>query len=241
MGRLLTASACAAAVLLLATACQDGADEGDGAASTLTFLVAETAERPAAYWQEAADRVGASVDVKVEVTVIPLGADPTGHVRDLIAAGSALPDVMAGVSPNGLGTPELLYAWQDAELTRFRLPYAGSVAGKVYRLPATGEAMPLVYYNKKLLPEPPGTYAELLMTADALKDDGVRPFAVGGVDAATLLWSATVTTDVYREAPTWMQHRRLGHVHFCDEGFQSSAEKLAGLGEYISLTDSGGD
>lgn len=247
MGRILAASACAAALLLTVSACQGDSGADDTGGTALTFVVAETAERPAAYWQEAVDRVAAAEGgLDIALTVIPLGADPTGHVRQMLGESGALPDIMAGVSPQGLGTPELLYGWQAEETVRFRLPYSGTVAGQIYRLPATGEALPLVYYNKDLLAEAgvdevPGTFAELLKAADALKDAGVRPFAVGGVDAATLLWSTTIATDVYRVSPGWMQHRRLGHVHFCDEEFRASAEKIADLGDYISLSDAGGD
>ncbi|MEV0650859.1 extracellular solute-binding protein [Phytomonospora sp. NPDC050363] len=241
MGRLLAASACAAAVLLTASACQGAADSEEPGAPGLTFLVAETAERPAAYWTEAVERVADANGLEIELTVIPLGGDPTAHVRQMLGEGAPLPDIMAGVSPKGLGTPELLYGWQPEEIARFRQPYSGSVAGQIYRLPATGEAVPVVYYNKDLLGEVPGTYAELLKTAGELKGDGVRPFALGGVEAATLLWSATITTDVYRESPTWMQHRRLDHVHFCDKEFRAAAEKVTELGEYVSITDNGGD
>jgi len=244
MGRLLAAGACAAALLLTVSACQGDSEAEDAG---LTFLVAETAERPAAYWQEAVDRVAAAEGgLDIALTVIPLGTDPTGHVRQMLSTGGALPDIMAGVSPQGLGTPELLYGWQPEETVRFRLPYAGTVAGQIYRLPGTGEALPLVYYNKDLLAEAgidevPGTFADLLKAADALLDAGVKPFAVGGVEAATLLWSTTIATDVYRVSPGWMQHRRLGHVHFCDEEFRASAEKVADLADYISLSDAGGD
>ena len=244
MARLLPASACAAALLLLASACQNSPGGDDR--PTLTFLAAETAERPATYWQEAVNRVAEAEHVSIELTVLPLGEDPTAYAGRMLIESGALPDVMAGVSPQGLGTPELLYAWQPEEVARFRRPYAGTVKGQIYRLPTTGEAVPLVYYNEDLFERagidgPPGTYAELLGDAAALKEAGVRPFALGGVDAATTVWSAAIATDVDRPSPGWMQHRRLGHVHFCDAGFRGSAEKVAELGAYVSLTDGGGD
>jgi ABC-type glycerol-3-phosphate transport system substrate-binding protein len=242
--------ALAAAALTAVTglsACSVGDDDSSSAAKgkkEITFLVFETPNLNAQYWDAAIKRVtNKNPDISVKKIVSP-DQDRTTYAKQLLTSGQ-FPDVMIAVSPAGFAEAGNLYAWSPDELKDFMYPTNGAVNGKVYQLPANTQTIPVVYYNKHLFAKagisaPPKTYAELLDDATKLKNQKITPFVVGGVhDALGPTFAGILATDVYAKNPNWMHDRRAGKVKFSDPDFKAGAAKLADLAAkgYIDKRD----
>jgi ABC-type glycerol-3-phosphate transport system substrate-binding protein len=249
MKRTLALAAGALSLALTMSACTVGDDTGSSQGTgtkEISFLVFETPNLTPQYWDAAIKRV---TDQHKEITVKKLVApdpDRTTYAKQLLTSGQ-FPDVMIAVSPAGFAEGGNLYAWTDAELEKFQFPKNGAIGGKVYQLPANTQTIPVVYYNKKQFADagiitPPKTYADLLDAAAKLKAKGITPFVVGGGKdpfASTLLWTATLATDLYATTPDWMAKRRAGSVKFSDPGFVKATTKFADLAAkgYIDKKD----
>jgi multiple sugar transport system substrate-binding protein len=208
-----------------------------GGSVTLSFLVFETPNLNAAFWDAAVARASAKVPgVTIKKQVTP-NVDRTGYAKQLDASG-ALPDILQSVNPAGFAEAGKLAAFTPEELKNFIAPQAGAVNGKVYQLPYNTQVIPVVYYNKTQfaaagITEPPKTYQQLLDVSEKLKAKGTTPFVVGGGGADT--WAdmypltGTVATDVYRKTPDWLTRKRAGQVKFTDMDFTTAAGKVVDL------------
>ncbi|RCG28626.1 extracellular solute-binding protein [Sphaerisporangium album] len=232
------------AATLAAAGCGVGGEKpsetsASGGDVTLTFLVFETPNLDAAFWDAAIARASAKVPgVTIKKLVSP-NVDRTGYAKQLDASGN-LPDILQSVNPAGFAQAGKLAPFTDEELRNFIAPKAGAIAGKVYQLPYNTQVIPVVYYNKDAFAKAgitgtPRTYPELLDVSAKLKDKGITPFVVGGGGADT--WAdmypltATVATDVYHKTPDWLTQRATGSVKFAGPDFTKAAQKVADLAQ----------
>jgi len=204
---------------------------------TLSFLVFETPNLDAAFWDAAIARASAKVPgVTIKKLVTP-NVDRTGYAKQLDASGN-LPDILQSVNPAGFAQAGKFAAFTADELENFVAPTAGAVAGKIYQLPYNTQVIPVVYYNKTQfaeagVTETPTTYRQLLDVSARLKAKKITPFVVGGGGADT--WAdmypltGTVATDVYARTPDWLTQRAAGSVKFADPAFTSAAQKISDL------------
>lgn len=227
--------------LLTVSGCGMGAEAEKPATGggnvTLSFLVFETPNLDAAFWDAAIARASAKVPgVTIKKLVTP-NVDRTGYAKQLDASGN-LPDILQSVNPAGFAQAGKFAAFTADELENFVAPTAGAVAGKIYQLPYNTQVIPVVYYNKTQfaeagVTETPTTYQQLLDISAKLKAKKITPFVVGGGGADT--WAdmypltGTVATDVYRKTPDWLTQRAAGSVKFADPAFTSAAQKIADL------------
>ncbi|MFC4592062.1 ABC transporter substrate-binding protein [Sphaerisporangium corydalis] len=228
---------------LAATGCGVGAEPAAapsaGGKVTLTFLVFETPNLDAKFWDAAIARASAKVPgVTIKKLVTP-NVDRTGYAKQLDASGN-LPDILQSVNPAGFAQAGKLAAFTGEELKNFIAPTAGAVDGKIYQLPYNTQVIPVIYYNKDAFAKAgitatPKTYKELLDVSAKLKAKGVTPFVVGGGGADT--WAdmypltGTIATDVYSKTPDWLTRRAAGSVAFKDADFTKAAQKVADLAE----------
>ncbi|WP_155360087.1 ABC transporter substrate-binding protein [Acrocarpospora macrocephala] len=231
--------------MLVAAGCGMGTQEPSGAPAAsgaaaeveLSFLVFETPNLNAAFWDAAIARATAKVPgVKIKKLVTP-NVDRTAYAKQLDAAGN-LPDILQSVNPAGFAEAGKLAPFTPEELANFTAPAAGAIDGKVYQLPYNTQVIPVVYYNKDQFSKAgitatPTTYQELLDASAKLKKAGFTAMIVSGGGADT--WAdmypltGTVATDVYKKTPDWLVQRRTGAVKFSDPDFVKAAGKIADL------------
>jgi multiple sugar transport system substrate-binding protein len=214
-----------------------GTATASGGKVTLTFLVFETPNLNAAFWDSAIARASAKVPgVTIKKLVAP-NVDRTGYAKQLDASGH-LPDILQSVNPAGFAQAGKLAAFTGDELKNFIAPTAGAIQGKIYQLPYNTQVIPVAYYNKAAFAKAgitatPKTYQELLDVCAKLKAKGITPFVVGGGGADT--WAdmyaltGAVATDVYKKTPDWLTKRAAGSVKFTDPDFTAAAKKIADL------------
>src|SRR3954452_20139878 len=229
-----------AAVLLVAAgvnACGGNGGTGDADKREITFLTFESPNLTTKYWDSAIKRItDEHPDLSVKRLTAPSAGDRTNYAQQLLDSGQ-FPDVMVGIPASDFAADGNLAEWSKDELKDFVVPSAGLINGKVYQLPANTQAIPLVYYNRKLFADagiahPPTTWSELLAASAALKARGTPPFVIGGgkdAFASGLLLTGTVGTDVYAAEPDWMSRRRADRVRFADAAFVKAAGKVADL------------
>jgi len=213
----------------------------------ISFLTFESPNLTPQYWDAAIKRVtDKHPDLKVKRLTAPSAGDRTNYAKQLLQSGQ-FPDVMIAISPSGFAEAGNLAEWSKDELKDFVFPDAGLIKGKIYQLPANTQAIPQVYYNKKMFADAgittaPKTWPELLDASAKLKAKGLQPFVVGGgkdAFASGLLLTGTVSTDVYQSTPDWMTQRRDNKVKFTDPTFVKAATKVADLAKqgYINKQD----
>lgn len=256
MRRSLAAGAALLAVILGPSACSTKDTTGDKGGSgagkkQVTFLLFETPNLPASYWDTQIKRVTDKYpDIAVKKVVSPT-EDRDAYGKQLLGSGQ-FPDVHIGLKDiAGFAEGGNLYAWTAQDLKDFKCTTCGAIGGKAYQLPANTQTHSNVYYNKKLFAQagitaPPKTYAELLDAAAKLKAKGITPFVIGGGKdpfASSLAWTAALTTDLYAKNPEWMHQRRAGKVKFSDPDFRKATQKFADLASkgYLERKDIGRD
>lgn len=234
----LASSALIALAALAGCSVKDGSGGGSAKGKKqITFLVFETPNLPAQYWDAAIKRVTTKYpDISVKKLISPT-QDRTAYAKQLLTSGQ-FPDVMIAVSPAGFAESGNLYAWQPGELKDFTYPGNGAVNGKIYQLPANTQTIPVVYYNKSLftranITAPPKTYAEMMADAAKLKAKGITPFVTGGGkdihDALGPMFAGMLGTDLYAKNPNWMHDRRAGKTKFSGPEYVKAAGKLSDL------------
>ncbi|MFI6497300.1 ABC transporter substrate-binding protein [Nonomuraea typhae] len=242
------------AALLALTACTvneaaappSGGQAPSGGSKTVSFLLFESPNLDAAYWDAQIKRATDAVPgITVKKVVAPSAGSRDEFAKQLIASGQ-FPDVHVGLQ-DILGFAPSLYAWTPEDLEDFECTTCGAIGGKVVQLPTNTQTHSNVYYNKDLFEKagiaaPPRTYAGLLDAAAKLKAAGITPFVIGGgpdAFASTLAWTGVLTTDVYGKDPAWMRMRREGKVKFTDPGFKAATQKFADLAAkgYIDKKD----
>ncbi|WP_175541223.1 extracellular solute-binding protein [Streptomyces aidingensis] len=201
----LAGSLAAAAVLGTAAGC--GPVSGDGSPVTLELIAADYGERTAVpikeYWDDLTERFHqANPEVTVEVELVPW-EELDATLAERVEQGRP-PDISQATFYAGYATEGLLY--QAKEILPLpvqsdfvtTLAHAGEVDFQQFGIPFI-TSTPRLFYNTALfdaagIEEPPGSWAELAATAQALKDSGVTtPYALQfGPDS------------IHEEAMVWM-------------------------------------
>lgn len=227
----------AAAVALVGCTAGGTPSSGSDGNVTLTFLVAESPNLTAEYWDAAIARASEKVPGVTIKKVV--GENTPAYAQQLFASGQA-PDIFATGIANGLAQKGELAEYtreelEEAGITDFT---SGTIDGKFYGIPGGAQAIPLVYYNKDLFAQagisaPPASYAELLEDCAKLQAAGIAPFEIGGGGkdtwATVLPLNAAVAADVLISDPEWFIKREKNEVKFTDPEFVGAAAKVAKL------------
>jgi multiple sugar transport system substrate-binding protein len=233
----LVAGAAAAALALSGCTAGSAASADPKGDVTLTFLVSESPNLTAEYWDAAIARASEKVPgVKIKKIV---GENTPAYAQQLFASGQA-PDIFATGIANGLAQQGKLAEYSRKELEKAGITdfTSGTIDGKFYGVPTGAQAIPLVYYNKDLFQKAgisgaPTTYAELADDAAKLKAAGIPAFEIGGGGKDT--WAtefalvAAVAADVLTKDPNWFLKRGTDEVKFTDPEFVASAKKIQDL------------
>lgn len=233
----------AAAVLAL-TSCSGGGGQSDGAAGdvdTETFLTFETPAITPEFWDMAIDTTLESVPgLEIERILTP-DADRNAYAKQLQASGQ-FPGLLASISPGDFVDAGLLAPYDKEWLEEnFLYPEATEIDGAAYQPPAGAQILPMVYYNKTIFNdlglEVPTTWDEFTDVVTALKDAGVTPIELAGLEtwSAGMPIVALASVDVLGNNPDWIQERYEGEVKFTDPEFASAMQKqqeLIELGAY---------
>ncbi len=152
----------------------------------LDFLVFETPNLPAEFWDDAIDRTVADFP---QFSVNKLVAPDLNIAEYLtqLAATDQLPDVMMSNFPTADFIAEgLLLPFEESDLERFIDPIGlGFTNGAQYALPMLTVYESGVFYNKDMfeqagIAEEPSTWEEFIAAAEAIEASGNAPFVIGG-------------------------------------------------------------
>lgn len=143
----------------------------------LTFMVFETPNLTAAFWDNAIKKVtDKHPNIKIKKIVSP-DIDRVKYAKQLLATGE-LPDVMIAVNPAEFASSGAMLPFEDEYLKAFKYPMANAIDGKQYQLPWNTQTYPNMFYNKKIFAEvgvqPPTTWAEFLDISDKIKKRVIR-------------------------------------------------------------------
>ncbi|TCC02475.1 ABC transporter substrate-binding protein [Kribbella soli] len=249
-------AATVAAWALALTGCTAGVAEpsGSGDEVSLTFLVSETPNLTAQYWDDAIARASEKVPGVTIKKVV--GENTPAYAQQLFASGQA-PDIFATGIANGLAQKGMLAEYTRDEMEKAGVTdfTSGTINGKFYGVAVGAQAIPLVYYNKDLftkagISDAPKTYAELLDDCAKLKAAGITPFEIGGGGkdtwATNFALASAVAADVLTVDPGWFLKRAKGEVKFSDRVFVGAAKKVQdltqnGYGDKAAMTRSYAD
>ncbi len=236
--------ATAVAAALLSGCAAGGTNDGDPANSedvTLTFLVFETPNLSAEYWDDVIEKTNAVVQgVTIEKIVAPSAEGRNEYARQLDSTGE-LPDVMVAIEPTGLAEAGKLAEFSEEELSDWTSPLSNSFDGKIYQLPTNSQSWQ-IYYNKAAfatagIDAPPTTWDELIADAAALQDAGIEPLLVGGgpdTVGPRWLFEPIVANEVYGPNPNWLGDLMDGKTDFSDPLFVTALERMVELAPYAS-------
>lgn len=231
--------AIAAAVALVAGAlagCSQSSNSGGGP-TQISFLVFETPNLTASFWDAAIKRFEKSnPDIQVKKIVSP-DSDRNKYAQTLLSTGQ-FPDVQIALNAATFVQADALLPYSAADLKDFIQPDAGTFKGKQYQTPWMAQGIPLMYYNKSLFEKAgitttPTTWSELMDDAAKLKSNGITPFQIGGSGtdswASAYMVQGLVSTNVYAKDPDWILKREKGQVKFQDSTFVSALEGFTGV------------
>ncbi len=199
----------------------------------LTFLVFETPNLNAEFWQAAVDRwVDEHPNYQINIIVSP-DVDRNTYAKQLLAT-EQFPDLLIAIRVSEFVEAEALLPFSDEDLEPFMFPDVNLIDGKQYQLPMSGQYIPVIFYNKDIFAEVgvevPQTWSEFIEVNEALLEAGHTPLLMG-MDAwvnAQLL-QGMVSTDIYSQQPDWLLQRRAGEVSFSDENFVAAVQKYQDL------------
>jgi ABC-type glycerol-3-phosphate transport system substrate-binding protein len=202
----------------------------------LTFLVFETPNLTAEFWDTNIKKVADSIPGLSIKKIVSPDIDRTKYAKQLLAAGQ-FPDIAAAVSPQDFVQSGALLPYDPADLSMLTFPEYGSIGGKQYQVPIGGQAIPLVYYNKSLFAKAgvtaePATWAEFQTVCETLKGAGIVPLLHGGGKdpfSSSFMMVGIVDADVLGQDKDWVQKRKAGEVHFTDPLFAGAITKFKGL------------
>ena len=204
---------------------------------TITWMTFETPNLPAAFWEDVKKRFEAqNPGIKVKRLVTP-GTDRDAYAKQLLASGQ-FPDVLQAITPQDYVKNGLLYAFTPAEVKKMNttVPDAGTIGGKQYSIPNTGQSIPVVYYNKQVFDQlglkEPTTWAEFVDICKKIKAAGKTPLILGGSKDTWGSWiflGGVFSSDVLGKDPDWIVKRQKNQVHFTDPTVKAAFEKWAGL------------
>lgn len=224
--RILAAIAASSLSIGLLAGCSTAGGNDEGPVE-ISFLVFETPNLDAAFWDEAIGRFEAkNPDIIVNKIVTP-DSDRNKYAQTLLSTGQ-FPDVQIALNAANFVDANALLPFDEAQLSDFLQPNSGAVDGKTYQTPWVSQGIPLMYYNEDLFAQAgiadlPTTWDELMATAEKLKAAGITPFQIGGSGAdawaSAYLVQGLVSTNVYGADPDWILKRYAGDVSFQDPDF----------------------
>lgn len=203
----------------------------------LEFLVFETPNLPAEFWDDAIARtVEEFPQFSINKIVAP-DLNIGDFLKQLLATGQ-FPDVAMSNFP----TAEFIDAgallpFEESDLERFIDPVGlGLTNGQKYDLPQLTVLESVVFYNKDMfeaagITEEPTTYQEFVDAAAALADSGVTPIVAGG--AGEDRWAAAwpllnlVSLNVTGVDADYLKGLKTGDTSFTDELFVDAAAAYA--------------
>jgi len=216
-----------------AAAAQAAAAAGPAAGSIeLDFLVFETPNLPAEFWDDAIARTVADFpQFKINKIVAP--DLNIGDFLKQLAATDQLPDVMmSNFSTAEFIAEGLLLPFEPEDLERFIDPVGlGYTDGKQYALPMLTVYESGVFYNKDMfeaagITSEPETWDEFINAALAIAASGETPFVIGGAggDAWAAGWPIMnlASLNVTGVDPTFNQKLHTGEASFTDPIFVES-------------------
>ena len=195
----------------------------------LDFLVFETPNLPAEFWDDAIARTVADFpQFKINKIVAP--DLNIGDFLKQLAATDQLPDVMmSNFSTAEFIAAGLLLPFEPEDLERFIDPVGlGYTDGKQYALPMLTVYESGVFYNKDMfeaagITSEPETWDEFIAAAEAIAASGETPFVVGGAggDAWAAGWPIMnlASLNVTGADPTFNQKLKTGEAMFTDPIF----------------------
>ena len=195
----------------------------------LDFLVFETPNLPAEFWDDAIARTVADFpQFKINKIVAP--DLNIGAFLKQLAATDQLPDVMmSNFSTAEFIAEGLLLPFEPEDLERFIDPVGlGYTDGKQYALPMLTVYESGVFYNKDMfeaagITSEPETWEEFINAALAIAASGETPFVIGGAggDAWAAGWPIMnlASLNVTGPDPTFNQRLRTGEASFTDPIF----------------------
>ena len=195
----------------------------------LDFLVFETPNLPAEFWDDAIARTVADFpQFKINKIVAP--DLNIGDFLKQLAATDQLPDVMmSNFSTAEFIAEGLLLPFEPEDLERFIDPVGlGFTDGRQYALPMLTVYESGVFYNKDMfdaagIASEPETWAEFIAAAEAVAASGETPFVIGGAGADA--WAAgwpimnLASLNVTGVDPTFNQKLNTGEAQFTDQIF----------------------
>ncbi len=210
----------------------------------LSFMVFETPNLPAKFWDDAIDRtVKKFPRFKINKIVPPNVGKMGDYLKQLQATGQ-FPDVMMSNFPMAeFIEAGLLLPFEDEDLTRFLDPVGlGLTNNKQYALPQLTVVESVVFYNKDIfkkagIASEPETWQDLENAAAKIKATGHVPFIVGG--AAGAAWAAAwpfmnlVSLNVTGKDRNFLKDFRNGEKDFSDPLMQKAIEA------YVNLVEKG--
>lgn len=219
-----------------AEAAAEAAAEAEAAAAApapelieLDFLVFETPNLPAEFWDDAIARTVADFpQFKINKIVAP--DLNIGDFLKQLAATDQLPDIMmSNFSTAEFIAEGLLLPFEPEDLERFIDPVGlGYTDGKQYALPMLTVYESGVFYNKDMfeaagITSEPETWEEFINAALAIAASGETPFVIGGAggDAWAAGWPIMnlASLNVTGADPTFNQRLRTGEASFTDPIF----------------------
>ena len=195
----------------------------------LDFLVFETPNLPAEFWDDAIARTVADFpQFKINKIVAP--DLNIGDFLKQLAATDQLPDVMmSNFSTAEFIAEGLLLPFEPEDLERFIDPVGlGYTDGRQYALPMLTVYESGVFYNKDMfeaagITSEPETWDEFINAALAIAASGETPFVIGGAGADA--WAAgwpimnLASLNVTGADPTFNQKLKTGEAQFTDAIF----------------------
>ena len=213
----------------------------------LDFLVFETPNLPAEFWDDAIARTVAEFpQFKINKIVAP--DLNIGDFLKQLAATDQLPDVMmSNFSTAEFIEEGLLLPFEPEDLERFIDPVGlGFTNGKQYALPMLTVYESGVFYNKDMfdaagITSEPETWDEFIAAADAIAASGNVPFIAGGAgdDRWAAAWPVLnlASLNVTGVDPSFNSRLRTGETKFTDPLFVTALEQYATMASRGWITD----
>ncbi|HEY3870260.1 MAG TPA: extracellular solute-binding protein [Actinocrinis sp.] len=236
----LLAACFAAGLAVAATGCSAASTGGANGDVTLTYLVFETPDLTASFWNTSISNAEKQVPGLTVKKIVSPNTDRDAYAKQLQASGQ-FPDLLQSITPSTFAPAGLLQPYPQSWVNaNFLDPTGNAYKGKVYIPPTNSQIIPMVFYNKKLFAQAgistlPKTWAQFMDDCAKLKGDGITPIELGGGDsfAAAMPMTGALSVDVLGKDPNWLQQRYAGKVHFTDPDVETA------VGKYVTMVQDG--
>ena len=195
--------------------------------ATLSFLVFKSPSIDESYWVDlTAEARKIMPKLKFKYVYTP-GLDRKAYASQLLTT-NQLPDLIWDAPAGDFVKAGALLTYPESALKSFN---GGEtrINGKVYGLPAGGQAIPLMYYNKSQfatagITGTPKTWAEFLTVCEKLKAAGFTPLLAAGAGdawATPIMLTGILTADVLSKNPKFIQDYKSGKTSLSSVGLAS--------------------